>query len=144
MVGRVVKFPNAASNSEERVQRLQGILQEIDYRGFRYTVQTMSDLNGESFISVRIEWPAPDRDDSAKDMRFAYSPFYCTGEEPERILINAVYDSIRAIEEHERAEMFKFRGKRVFDPHADLSKEENIGDQILHWWQQVLRLGRGG
>ena len=86
-----------------------------------YTLQEMSDPCGESFIAVRIEWPALDRDDSNKPMHLAYSPFTCTGEEPERILINAVYDSIRAIEEHERAEMFKFRGKRVFDPHASLT-----------------------
>jgi len=120
MVGRVRKFSKAVSNSAERVHRLQGILGEIDYRGFEYSLQEMSDGNGELYISVRIEWPAPDRDDDDKPMHFGYSPFHCTGEEDERTLINAVYDSIRAVEEHERAEMFKFRGKRVFDPHANL------------------------
>jgi len=120
MVGRVSKFSKAGGKSEERVQRLQSILEEIDYQGFKYNLRELADCNGTSYISVTLEWYAPDRDDPDKTRRLSYSPFYCGGDETERILVNAVYDNIRAIEEHERAEMFKFRGKRVFDPHAEL------------------------
>ncbi len=79
MVGRVAKFSKAGGKSEERVQRLQSILEEMDYQGFKYDLREMADCNGGSCISVTLEWSASDRDDPRRTRRLSYSPFYCTG-----------------------------------------------------------------
>lgn len=75
-----------------------------------------------SFV-LHIAANVPDRETGA--VTTIYSTHVCNPRGNQiRDVIASIFNSIRAFEEHEAAEMFRVAGERVYDPHTDRGQAE--------------------
>ena len=93
-------------------RQISKILKDISYRNFKFYT---SEIAG--YCEIHINADLPDTDNPSETVCVHMKSELLPLVENEALVIDTVMSLIAKLEEHERKEWFKYKGKAIFHPH---------------------------
>lgn len=93
---------------------LQQIVSQVKYKNWAVEVFAMP------AYTIRVSWFDADIITGQKELQISREWFINPTEMTEDMIVSTVFKCIKNAEEHETCENFKYKGKRIFNPHVSI------------------------